>query len=185
MQWNNHLEIEGEHAFLSPSNYHWINYTHEKLQTVYRNARSKEEGIWLHEFASMAIKKKIRLARHKKTINLFVNDCIGYRMQSEQMLYYSPNAFGTADAISFKDNKLRIFDFKSGIIKASFKQLDVYAALFCLEYEVDPHEIDIELRIYQNNTYVEDFPPGDHIRHIMDIIIEFNSVIEAVKVEYR
>ena len=45
----------------------------------------------------------------------------------------------------------KIFDFKTGYIKASFKQLDIYAALFCLEYRISPEDITIEQRIYQSN----------------------------------
>lgn len=183
MNWNKYSELEGEHAFLSPSNYHWINYSPEKLQNVFKTFKLKEEGIWFHNFASMAISKKLKLSKTKATLNMFVNDCIGFNMKSEQILYYSPNAFGTTDAISFKANILRIFDYKSGTIKASFKQLDVYAALFCLEYRVDPTKITIEERIYQNNEYVEGLPTGEYIRSIMDRIIEFDSLIETIKME--
>lgn len=183
MNWNNHSELEGQHAFLSASNYHWLNYTPEKLVTVYKNNVAKEEGIWLHAFASMAIQKGLKLAKTKSTINLFVNDCIGFKMKSEQLLYYSPNAFGTADAISFKDNTLRIFDFKSGVLRASFKQLDIYAALFCLEYDVNPSSIKIEERLYQSNEYVESFPDGEYINSIMASIVGFDNILETVKQE--
>ena len=183
MNWNTYSELEGQHAFLSPSNYHWTNYSPEKLQQVFKTFKLKEDGIWFHNFASMAISKKLKLSRSKATLNMFVNDCIGFNMKSEQILYYSPNAFGTTDAISFKGNILRIFDYKSGTIKASFKQLDVYAALFCLEYRVDPSLITIEERIYQNNEYVESFPNGEYIRSIMERIIEFDTLIESIKLE--
>lgn len=183
MNWNNHSDIEGSHAFLSASNYHWINYSPGKLETVYRNLCAKEEGTWLHTFASMAISKRLKLAKIPTTLNLYVNDCIGFNMKPEQMLYYSPNAFGTTDAISFKKNVLKIFDFKSGSITASFKQLDVYVALFCLEYGFDPCSIVIEQRIYQNNAYIEQSPDGEYIRTIMDVIQQFDSLIEAIKME--
>lgn len=185
MNWNNHSELEGTHAFLSPSSYHWTNYTPEKLETVYRNVRAREEGTWMHNFASMAIQKKLKLARNKKTINMFVNDCIGFMMESEVMLYYSPNAYGTTDAISFKDNVLKIFDYKNGVTKASFKQLDVYAAIFCLEYGIDPRTIVIEQRIYQNNAFEESIPPPEHIQHIMNTIVSFDELIESIKNEER
>src|SRR5699024_1520103 len=104
MNFNEHYNLKGKHAFLSGSNHHWINYDQEKLKQVFINAKAKEEGTILHDFASMAVKKKIKLAPLKKALNLFVNDAIGFGMESEQVLYYSDNCFGTADAILFKDN---------------------------------------------------------------------------------
>ena len=181
MIWNEHLDIEGQHAFLSASNHHWLNYSNEKLIAVYKNLKSKEEGTWLHNFASMAIQKKIKLAKNKQTLNLFVNDSIGFNMTSEQMLQYSNNSFGTADAISFKDNVLKIFDFKSGSIKASFRQLDIYAALFCLEYNVNPYSVIFQSRIYQSNSYIEVYQEPVYIDSIMKIIVEFDNLLEVVK----
>lgn len=169
------------HSFLSPSNYHWLNYTPEKLETVYRNQRAKDEGTILHAFASMAIDKRIKLANNKKALNMFVNDAIGFKMKSEQVLYYSNNSFGTADAISFKDNLLRIYDLKTGITKPSFKQLDIYAALFCLEYGVDPTTIEVEERLYQGNGFEVNIPEPLYIQEIMDKIVEFDLVLENVK----
>jgi len=102
-------------------------------------------------------------------------------MVSEQVLFYSPNSFGTADALSFKDNLLRIHDLKTGITKASFKQLDIYAALFCLEYGVDPTTISVEERIYQGNGFEVSIPEPLYIREIMDKIIEFDVILENIK----
>jgi hypothetical protein len=113
MNFNSHFDLRDKHSFLSPSNYHWLNYTPEKLESVYRNNQAKEEGVILHNFASLAISKKIKLENVKKALNMFVNDAIGFRMDSEQILYYSHNSFGTADAISFRDNILRIHDLKT------------------------------------------------------------------------
>lgn len=181
MNFNNHSDLNGEHSFLSPSNYHWINYSREKLEAVYLNQRSKERGTVLHAFASIAVKEKIKLANHKKALNMFVNDCIGFKMESEQVLYYSNNSFGTADAISFRDNMLRIFDLKTGVTKASFKQLDVYVALFCLEYGIDPKKIEIETRIYQGNGFEVSIPEPDYILDIMNKIEEFDIIIDNIK----
>lgn len=183
MIWNNHSEDTDDHAFLSPSNYHWINYDIPKLINVFKNDYAKKEGVIMHEFAATAIEKKYKLAKSKKTLNLYINDCIGFNMRPEQRLFYSFNAFGTTDAISFKDNILRIFDLKTGVVRASFKQLEVYAALFCLEYTIDPKNISIHLRIYQNNEYLEHYPESDHIQSIMDRIVEFDQVIEDLKKE--
>lgn len=181
MNFNTHSDLKDAHSFLSPSNYHWLNYTPEKLVAVYKNQRSKEEGTILHAFASMAIDKRIKLANIKKALNMFVNDAIGFKMISEQVLFYSLNSFGTADAISFKDNLLRIHDLKTGITKPSFKQLDIYAALFCLEYGVNPEDIRVEERLYQGNGFEVNIPEPLYIREIMNKIEEFDVIIENTK----
>lgn len=181
MNFNNHSDIKDLHAFLSPSSYHWLNYTPEKLVAVYNNMKAKEEGTLLHEFASMAIIKRIKLAPVKKAINMFVNDAIGYKMTSEQILFYSHNSFGTADAISFKDNLLRIHDLKTGVTKPSFKQLHIYDALFCLEYGVNPEDISFENRLYQGNGFEVDIPDPLYIREIMNKIVELDAVLENAK----
>lgn len=181
MNFNSHSDLKDAHSFLSPSNYHWLNYTPEKLEAVYRNQKAKEEGTVLHAFAAIAIQKRIKLANMKKALNMFVNDAIGYKMTPEQVLYYSHNSFGTADAILFKDNVLRIHDLKTGITKPSFKQLDIYAALFCLEYGVDPTHIQVEERLYQGNGFEVSIPEPLYIQEIMDKIIEFDVILENVK----
>ena len=101
----------------------------------------------------------------------------------EQMLYYSDNCFGTADAISFKQNVLRIHDLKTGEIPAHMEQLLIYAALFCLEYRVKPGDIQIELRIYQHNEILLHEPTADEILPIMDKIISFDKVLKQIKEE--
>jgi hypothetical protein len=185
MNFNRHSELDGLHAYLSPSNYHWLNYTPEKLESVYYNQKQKEEGTMLHAYASMAIQKRLKQASQKKALNMFINDSIGYKMSSEVVLYYSHNAFGTADAISFKDNLLRIFDLKTGVTKPSFKQLDIYAALFCLEYGVNPETIEVEQRLYQGNGFEVQTPDPLWIRDIMNIIIEFDTHLENIKQNIR
>lgn len=181
MRFNTHSDLRDQHSFLSPSSYHWLNYSPEKLEAVYRNQKGKEEGIILHSFAAIAITKRLKLANHKKTLNMFVNDSIGHKLKPEQILYYSRNSFGTADAIGFKDNLLRIFDLKTGVNKPSFKQLDIYAALFCLEYQVDPEEIKIEERLYFDNRFEVSIPEPFYIQEIMDKIVEFDTIIENIK----
>ena len=181
MNFKTHSELKDSHSFLSPSNYHWLNYTVEKLTSVYNNQKAKEEGTILHAFAAISIEKRIKLANMKKALNMFVNDAIGFKMIPEQVLFYSHNSFGTADAISFKDGLLRIHDLKTGITKPSFKQLDIYAALFCLEYGVNPEDIEVETRLYQGNGFEVNIPEPLYIRDIMDKIIEFDDVIEQIK----
>jgi hypothetical protein len=185
MNFNNHSDLANKHAFLSASSYHWLNYTPEKLETIYRNHRAKEEGTVLHAFAAMAVEKRIRLANMRKALNMFVNDAIGYKMQPEQVLYYSDNSFGTADAISFKDSLLRIHDLKTGVTKVSFKQLDIYCALFCLEYGVDPRTIQMEQRIYQGNGFEVNIPEPLYIRDVMNTIEEFDILLDNIKQTIR
>lgn len=181
MNFNSHSDLKDAHSFLSPSSYHWLNYTPEKLISIYNNQKAKEEGTVLHAFASIAIQKRLKQANQKKALNMFINDSIGFKMTSEQVLYYSRNSFGTADAISFRDNMLRIFDLKTGISKVSFKQLDIYAALFCLEYGINPLDIQIESRIYQGNGFEIWVPEPPYIQEVMDKIIEFDVIIENIR----
>jgi hypothetical protein len=104
-------------------------------------------------------------------------------MHTEIVLFYSENCFGTADAISLRYRHLKIFDLKTGISPASVHQLEVYAALFCLEYDHDPFKLEIELRIYQENeVQVYDADPED-IAFIMERIVEFDKLIEQLKRE--
>ena len=37
MNFNNHSNLEGQHAFLGASKYHWINYGEDKVAEAYRN----------------------------------------------------------------------------------------------------------------------------------------------------
>lgn len=183
MNFNDHSNLIGQHAFLSASKPHWTNYDEEKLSQVYLNSMAAAKGTELHEYAKMAIKNGIKQARSPKTLNMYINDAIGYQMTPEQPLVYSMNAFGTADTISFRKDFLRIHDFKSGVTPSSMTQLKVYVALFCLEYRVRPGAIGIETRIYQNDEVIVDEPELDDIAHIMDKIIRFDKRIEQLKGE--
>jgi len=181
MDFNRHSGLRDRHALLSPSQYHWINYNDQKLEAKVSSAEAAARGTALHELAHQAITLGIRLATTNKTMSSYVNDAIGYKMVSEQPLYYSDNCFGTADAISFRRNKLRIHDLKTGIGKASVHQLEVYAALFCLEYGYSPFDIEMEFRIYQNEeVQIYDGDP-EIIQEIMDTIIDFDNRINDIK----
>lgn len=171
MNFNKHFNLEGKHAFLSPSKYHWINYDDEKLIAAYCNFRAAQKGTELHDFARRCIELGIKLPNSRKTLNMYVNDAIGYKMIPEQPLYYSDNCFGTADTIAFKKNFLRIHDYKSGVIPAHMEQLRIYDALFCLEYEIDPFSIESELRIYQSDDILIENPDRSVIKQIMDVIV--------------
>jgi hypothetical protein len=173
------------HAFLSPSKYHWINYDEEKLCSTYINHLAIQKGNDLHELARQCILLGIKLPRTKNALNQYVNDAIGYRMTPEQPLFYSYNAFGTADTISFREKLLRIHDLKSGATLASMHQLEVYAALFCLEYGYKPFDIEMELRIYQMTDVLVGSPEPQLITDIMDKIIVFDKKIEAIRKEDR
>ncbi len=171
MNFNKHFNLEGKHAFLSPSKYHWINYDDEKLIAAYCNFRAAQKGTELHDFARRCIELGVKLPNSKKTLNMYVNDAIGYKMTPEQPLYYSENCFGTADTICFKKGFLRIHDYKSGVIPAHMEQLRIYDALFCLEYDVDPFSIESELRIYQSDDIIIENPDRSIIKSIMDTIV--------------
>jgi hypothetical protein len=185
MKFNEHSDLTGRHAFLSASNYHWINYDSDRLAEVYHNAQAARRGSELHAFAHHAISLGIRLLDVGRTLNVYVNDAIGFKMKTEQILFYSPNCYGTADAIAFNGKLLRIHDLKTGVIKGSFHQLEVYAALFCLEYGEKPGLIDIELRIYQDDEVKILVPELDVIAHIMSKIIRFDQQIEDFEAEGR
>ncbi len=178
MNFNDHSELEGLHAFLSASKYHWINYDEEKLYSAYANYRAAEQGTILHDFAKQCILLGQRLDDIPKTLNMYVNDAIGFKMKPEQVLYYSPYCFGTADSISFKHNMLRIHDLKTGKGPTHFEQLMIYTSIFCLEYDIDVSDIEIELRIYQNNKVRVFSPEITDIVPIMDKIVTSSRLIE-------
>lgn len=182
MLFNNHKDLEGSHAFLGASKYHWINYDPEKLAATYKNYLATLKGTELHDFAAKAINLGVKLPKAKKTLNMYVNDAIGYSMTPEQVLYYSPNCFGTADSISFRNNFLRIHDLKTGETPAHIEQLMIYAALFCLEYKVKPGEIKFELRIYQFDDIMICNPTAEDILPIMDKIISFDKIINSINI---
>ena len=181
MNFNLHFELEGLHAFLGPSKYHWLNYSEEKMADSYLNFLAAQRGTELHAFAAQCIRLGQKLPKSQKTLNMYVNDAIGFRMTPEQPLFYSENCFGTADAISFRKDMLRIHDYKSGAIPAHIEQLEIYAALFCLEYKIKPADIEMELRIYQNNQILYENPTAETIVPIMDKIITFDKVINKIK----
>lgn len=112
-----------------------------------------------------------------QTAKLFVNDCIGFRMESEKRVGYSDLFWGTADAIKHSNNSVKVFDLKTGSKPAKPEQLLVYAALYCLMENVNPLKTDFEIRIYQNNDIFIDNPESSVIREIMDIIVKKDKVL--------
>ena len=183
MNFKKHSELKDLHAFLGPSKYHWINYDEERLLFMHANMMAAKKGTELHEFAAQCIRLGQRLPKTKQTLNMYVNDAIGYKMTPEQPLFYSANCFGTADTICFRNNLLRIHDYKSGVTPAHIEQLEIYAALFCLEYSHHPKDIDIELRIYQSDDIMREEPEVEKIDFIMNKIVTFDELIEDHKIE--
>jgi hypothetical protein len=185
MNFNTHSGLEGAHSFLAASKHHWTNYSIEKLDQTYLNHLATQKGVELHALAAELIRLKVRLpGRTKIALNNYVNDAIGFNMKTEQVLYYSPSAFATTDAICFRDNILRIHDLKTGVSRVSMSQLEIYAAYFCLEYMHDPNNIEMELRIYQTDQPVQIYhPEGRDILAIMDTIVQFDKRIQKINSE--
>lgn len=188
MRFNEHRNLEGLHAPFSPSKSSWLRYDESKAIEVLRNMKAAERGTLLHAWAKNTIDLGIKQPRSKKTICAYVNDAIGFKMSTEVVLFYSERFFGTADAISFRKGTngryiLRIHDLKTGQRPVTIEQLRIYAALFCLEYGFKPGDIDIELRIYQNDEVIEDFPTAEQIAPIIDHIVHLDKILE--KSEYE
>ncbi len=188
MRWNRHSRLEGQHAFLGASKHSWLNYDEDKLTESYYNYLAVARGTKLHAIAAELIENRIKLPPTEATFNKYVNDAIGFKMKPEQPLYYSDNCFGTADAISYSDNFLRIHDLKTGSTPVADKygnlpQLEIYAALFFLEYDLDINDVDIELRVYQNDEVLIENPGVEQIAPVIDKIIAFDKLIERIKRE--
>lgn len=183
MRFFDHHKLAGLHAPFSASQSHWLRYDDEKILEVYANKKAAEMGTRLHEWAAETIKLGIKQPKSKKTIYSYVNDAIGFKMEPEVVLFYSERFFGTADTISFRNNILRIHDLKTGKNPVKMEQLMVYAALFCLEYKYKPGEIDIELRIYQNDEILYHNPSVDDIAHIMDKIVHLDKLLAKMEEE--
>lgn len=179
MIFNNHSKLEGLHAPFSASQSSWLRYDDEKAINTYKKKQAAAMGTRLHAWAKETIDLGIKQPRSKKTIYAYVNDAIGFKMDTEVVLFYSSYFFGTADAISFRNGMLRIHDLKTGD-SGHMEQLEVYAALFCLEYKVKPGEIDIELRLYKQDEILVHRPTAEDILPIMDKIVHLNKILEQI-----
>lgn len=177
MIFNKHSNLEGLHAPFSPSQPSWLNYSDDHLMDVYANKKAAEMGTRLHAWACETIKLKRKQPRTHNTIDMYVNDAIGFHMQPEVVLYYSDFFFGTADSISYKGNILRIHDLKTGVTAPHPEQLETYCALFCLEYHKEPMKVKFVCRLYQNNDINEWEPEPERILHIMDTIVHFDKLL--------
>ena len=186
MNFVKHLNLEGLHAPFSPSQSSWLRYDDAKAIEVYRNKQAARIGTQLHEWAKQTIELGIKQPKSKKTIYSYVNDAIGFKMTPEVVLFYSERFFGTADAISFRNNFLRIHDLKTGKtgkIEDHMEQLEIYAALFCLEYRVKPSDIEMELRVYKNDEVLVHNPTHEDVIEIMEKIVHLNKLIEHYEIE--
>lgn len=181
MIFNRHRNLEGLHAPFGASKSSWLRYDDDKVIEVYQNMKAAEMGTRLHQWAKDTIDLGIKQPRSKQTLYSYVNDAIGFNMSTEVVLFYSERFFGTADAISFKNKKLRIHDLKTGKTPVHIEQLEIYAALFCLEYKIKPSDIQMELRIYQNDEILVHNPTAEDISVIMDKIIHLNKILENIE----
>ena len=189
---NPHPDLIGRHAFLSASKYSWLRYDDIKLIETFENAMNAALGTRLHELAKECIELGVKLPRSDKTLNAYVNDAIGYKMKPEQVLAYSANIFGTADAISFTKAPrsdeafryiLRIHDLKNGVTPSKMDQLLIYAALFLLEYKIRPSEVFVELRIYQNDEIDIYNPELEDLVKVMDHVVHCDAIVERLRSE--
>ena len=201
-------KYEGYHAILSASQNSWLNYeTEEQFFNLVRAKYAPVIGTALHELAKKLIEDGQRLKKNgkclayfylrqkkipKKLIDIdiwyeafmtYVNDAIMFKMTPEIPMFYTDFAGGTTDCISFDGKLLRIHDLKTGVTPAKMEQLEVYAAYFCLWKKIKPHDIDIELRIYQADQILSMKPDADEIYLIIQKIIDGNTIISRILAE--
>lgn len=173
-----------DHAFLSPSSAKvWLGKDKEYLKKRAKSEEARFIGTKKHEMAEWDIKFRMKRPNNSNTFNMYVNDAIGYRMEAEVQLYYSKWCFGTADALCFRDGLLRIHDLKTGTTKTSMEQLIVYAALYCLENDIAPADINVELRIYQSGQVLVHKPTLDELVHVIDYIVTASKWLDEIMVE--
>lgn len=204
MDWNVHKNVEGRHAFLSPSQYSWIRKSDSELKDAKLNSYATTIGTLVHNYAETCIRFKeelcdsdIRMVRLDllrngipaeaidiqfifPTLMRYVNDSIAFGMDPEVVLYYSDNCFGTTDAIQFRRKHLRIHDLKTGLSPAKIDQLMIYAALFYLEYGYKPESIHTELRIYQAGDILLCEPSAAEVREVMGAIVNADRVLSEM-----
>ena len=183
MKFYDHKNLSGLHAPFTASQSSWLRYDDEKIIEVYNNKKAAEMGTRLHAWAAETIQLGLKQPKSKRTICSYVNDAIGYNMDTEVVLSYSDRFFGTADAICFRTGMLRIHDIttgKVGKIESHMEQLEVYTALFCLEYKVKPSDIKIELRVYKCDEVVVWITTVEVIVPIMDKIVHLNKLLEKL-----
>lgn len=184
MNFNRHLELRDKHAILSPSKPYWLTYTPEQIRNYIIAQQAAARGTKLHELAARLIEEGLKLRGSTQTLVSYVNDAIGYGMTPEVGLRYSDNCFGHADAIEFSHGTLRVHDLKTGSGPVHMEQLEIYAALFLLEYErvlgVSPLNTKVNLRIYQNDDIQEYSPDKDRLEEVIHAIKTQDSAVQDV-----
>ena len=202
---------EGQHAIFAPSQklLSRSELTPEQLDNIIRSKYAAQIGTIIHAEAARMILQKKSVTKTKvadriydalwqanipnklntpelylDTVVPYIKDAIGFDMSPEQPIVYNYQiAFGTADCIRYNPVKheLRIHDLKTGVVPAHMEQLEIYAALFCLEYgkqyNFKPVDGSIELRIYQNDDVNTYNPTAEDIVPIMDKIMTFDKYI--------
>lgn len=175
MNWNQH-SVKDEHAMFPPSQPAWLRYDEAKLRSRYETIDATKRGTLLHEHAANCIKMGTKLADYHQTLNMYVNDAIGYEMSPERLLMGSPHFYGTADSILFDDRTgtIRVHDYKSGVSKVYEDQVNLYIAYALLEYGdlygMTPEKCTMEGRIYQTNGVKIWNPDPEYIRWIMNVV---------------
>ncbi len=176
MIFNKHFELKDKHALLSPSKPFWLNYDQEQLRKFVISQNAAARGTRLHDLAAKLIEEGLKLRGSTQTMTAYVNDAIGYGMTPEVALKFTDNCFGHTDAICFDHGVLRIHDLKTGSGPVHMEQLEIYAALFLMEYErvygVTPLNTKVNLRIYQNDQVQEYSPDKDRMEEIIYTIKE-------------
>ena len=120
-------------------------------------------------------------SRYIDTLVPYVNDAIGFNMIAEKKLIpFMDNPsweWGTCDAISYSENlhELRIHDLKTGVMPASMDQLLLYSAFFFLNYDIDPNDTYVELRIYQSGEVTGFKPTPNDILPVIDRYQKLNA----------
>lgn len=189
LRFNQHFELEGRHAFLGASKYHWIRYDADKMKQIWANQFKSQRGTRIHNVARILINEKVKLERNSMTLNMYVNDAIGLMLTPEVPLMFSQNAFGTADAAGFDtDTKIfRVHDLKTGDHPGNFDQLRIYCAFFWHEYlkptGLSLHDITFIMRIYQSDTLMELHAEPNELQEILDKLTEFDPIIEVMREE--
>lgn len=170
-----------EHAFLSPSSAKgWLGKDRDWLKRKLKSEVARFIGTKKHEMAADDITLRMKRPDNNNSFNMYVNDAIGYRMDTEVKLEYSKWCHGTADALCFRDGLLRIHDLKTGATKTSMAQLVVYAALYCLKHDIAPSDIEIELRIYQSGEIIVHRPDLDEMTHAIDYIVTASQWLDEL-----
>lgn len=181
LHFKKHYSVEGKHAFLGASKCHWVNYDMDKMERIFENQFASLIGTRKHVWAAEAIRLGLRQKENQMTLNAYINDGIRFRMTPEVVLFVNDDFFGTADTISFSKGILRVHDLKTGIHPGDIRQIKIYFVLFCIEYNINPYDIEMIGRIYQNDEIIEFIGDPKEIRDLMEKAKLFCNRIEEMR----